>query len=457
LSALLTPETLADARARKPAFDREGLGIGIVHIGLGGFHRAHQAAFTEDAVILGGGDWGIAGVALQRPDAPDRLAAQGGLYTLEVLSETPSYRIMGILKRALFAGRDGETVLDLIAAPATHVVSMTVTEKGYALDSAGALDLAHPDVAHDLAHPAAPRSMVGWLAAGLSRRMRDGAGPVTVLSCDNLSRNGDKLGRAVATFAEATDPALARWIAGAARFPNAMVDSITPAASPMAADRVSAAIGLRDEASVQREPFAQWVIEDAFAGPRPAWEAAGVEIVSEVAPYERLKLHVLNACHSAMAYLGLPRGFTYVREAVADAEIAGFLEALVAEEIGPALAPLPVAAYWTQVRARFANTAIDFPLAQVAEDGSAKLGQRIFPLLVDNVRTGRPHRRLGAVVRAWLAFAAAGEVKDAKAARLRTWRADGARLEAALADTELFPAPFRAEPAVRAAVEGARG
>jgi fructuronate reductase len=238
-----------------------------------------------------------------------------------------------------------------------------------------------------------------------------------VLSCDNLSRNGDKLGRAVRTFAEATDPALARWLGDAARFPNAMVDSITPAASPAAAARVSAAIGLVDQASVQREPFAQWVIEDAFAGPRPAWEAAGVEIVADVAPYERLKLHVLNACHSAMAYLGLPRGFTYVRQAMADPEIARFLEALV------------------------------------AEDGSVKLGQRLFPLLIDNVRQGRPHGRLAAVVRAWLAFAAAGEVKDAKAERLRAWRAGGAQIPAALADEELFPIAFRAEPAVRASLE----
>lgn len=451
--------TLADAApgVGRPAIDVAGLKTGIVHLGVGAFHRGHQAVFTEDAITAAGGDWGVAGVSLRHPDVPDALAAQNGLYTVEVLDAAPRRRIVGVIRRALCAPREPEAVLAALAAPGTHVVTLTVTEKGYGLDARGALDLAHPDIAHDLRGPAVPRSAVGWLVRGLAGRRRAGAGPLSVISCDNLMGNGRKLEAAVLALTERTDPQTAAWIRAHAAFPQTMVDCITPATTPAVRERIEAAIGLSDAACVSREAFAQWVIEDRFAGPRPAWERAGAEIVADVVPYERLKLHVLNACHSALAYMGPPRGWSYVRQAITDPELARFADGLMAEEVAPALPGLPVADYWRRTRARLANPAIDHRLSQIAEDGSSKLAQRVFPLIVANARAGRPAGRLCAIVRAWLGAAGLGEAADPQGPRLAAWIDAGADLAAALDDPVLFPDPFRAEPAVRAAMLAGAG
>jgi fructuronate reductase len=213
-------------------------------------------------------------------------------------------------------------------------------------------------------------------------------------------------------------------------------------------------LGLIDEACVSRESFAQWVIEDRFAGPRPAWERAGVELVIDVEAYERLKLHVLNACHSALAYLGLRRGYELVRQAIGDPELSRLVETMVTEEIAPALPELPVSDYWRKIRVRFANPMIDHPLAQIGEDGSTKMPQRVFPLLVINAQAGRPAGRLASIVRAWLDLASDGAVKDPQAARLTKWRDAGRDMAAALDDAMLFPPPFRSNPSVRAALLG---
>lgn len=437
---------------RRPAIDVAGLRCGIVHLGVGAFHRAHQAVFTEDAIAQAGGDWGIVGVSLRRPDVPDALAPQDGLYAVETLAAERGYRIVGALRRTLGAPRSPAEVLAALAAPTTHVVTLTVTEKGYGLDARGALDAADPDIARDLAEPAAPRTAIGWLALALAERRRTGAGPVTLISCDNLMGNGGKLAAAVTAFADRAYPGLLAWIAANAAFPATMADCIVPATSLEARARIEAAIGLSDAACVSREAFAQWVIEDRFAGPRPAWERAGAEIVADVHAFERLKLHVLNAVHSAFAYLGPPRGWLYVRQAVADPELARFADGLIAEEVAPALADLPVADYWRATRARFANPAIDHRLDQIAQDGSAKLAQRVFPLIVANARAGRPTARMAAIVRAWMGAAGLGEAADPKAARLAAWIDAGADLAAALDDPALFPDAFRTDPAVRAAM-----
>lgn len=441
----------ASFTVRQPSYDFGRLRPGIVHLGIGAFHRAHQAVFTEDAILAEGGDWGIVGVALRHPNVPDALGPQDGLYTVEILSAPPRYRVVGVVRRALAAKREPEQVLSALAARETHVISVTVTEKGYCLDAHGVLDLMHPDIAHDLSGPDWPRSAVGWLVRGLGERRRHGSGPVTVISCDNLLGNGRKLAAAVQLFANRTDGALARWIEQNATFPRTVVDCIVPATTDATRARIMSALGLTDEACVSREPFAQWVIEDRFAGPRPSWEAVGVELVADVEIHERLKLHVLNAYHSALAYLGLRRGHRLVREAIGDPVLARFVETMVAEEIAPALPDLPVIDYWRKVRLRFANPSIDHRLAQIAEDGSTKLAQRIFPLLIANARAGRPTRRLAAIVRAWLALAAAGSVTDPMGARLAKSTA-GADPVAALDDAMLFPDPFRTEPALRASL-----
>jgi fructuronate reductase len=392
------------ANARLPAYDATQLGVGVAHLGVGAFHRAHQAVFTEDAIEAVGGDWGIVGVSLRRPDAAAALNPQDGLYTLEIRAAQPTRRIVGAVRRVITGPREPDVALAALADPAVHVITLTVTEPGYALGPDGALDFAHPDIVHDLAAPRRPRSAVGWLVAALARRREAGAGPVTVLSCDNLRDNGRRLEAAVLALAVRRDPGLAAWIAGEAAFPRSMVDAITPASDVALAERVRDAIGLEDHAPVQREPFTQWVIEDRFAGPRPAWEGAGARLVADVAPFEALKLHVLNAAHSALAVLGPPRGHTLVREAIADPTLAAFLDVMIAEEVAPALAPAlspaDVATYWRATRERFAQPAMDHRLDQIARDSDAKLRERIHPLIIAGDRAGSPTHRLGAVVKA---------------------------------------------------------
>ena len=422
------------AAVARPAYDVAALQCGIVHLGLGAFHRAHQAAYTDAAIAEAGGAWGIVGVSMRKADVAEALEPQDGLYTVETLDSAPSYRVVGAVRRALTLPLAPERVLAALAAPATRIVTLTVTEKGYCLDRDGVLDFAHPDIVHDLRTPDAPRSAVGVLAAGLARRVAAGAPPATVISCDNLADNGARLAAATFAFAARAHPTLAPQLGSAAAFPQTMVDSIVPAADAAHRARVEQALGMTDAGSVQREAFGQWVIEDRFAGPRPAWEQVGVEIVADVGPHRRLKLHVLNASHSALAYLGLLRGHALVRDAVADPQLAGFLDGLIAEEIAPALPDLAVRDYWAAVRRRFANPAVDHRLDQIAQDGAEKLAQRIFPLMVANQRAGHPVARMGRIVRAWLDWSA---------------RQGGPR---ELDDPAVFPAEIRNQPALRAAI-----
>ncbi len=240
------------------------------------------------------------------------------------------------------------------------------------------------------------------------------------------------------------------WLKTNTAFPLTLVDCIVPAASDAHRARVAAAIGMEDAASVQREPFAQWVIQNRFAGPLPAWGDVGAEIVEDVDAWQRIKLHVLNTAHSALACLGLPRGYFFVRQAIADPDLRGFLDAMMAEEIAPALAPLNVAAYWKTVVARFENPMIDHRLTQIAEDGSLKLPQRLFPMLVENARNGKAIARMAAVVRAWLMLMAGAPSRDPANAWFADWAKTGGDIATALDNPALFPAPFREDGRLRA-------
>lgn len=438
---------------RRPGFDPTALGIGIVHLGVGAFHRAHQAVYTEDALAHGRGQWGILGISLRRPDAAQRLLPQNCLYTIECLGEGAEYRVMGVLRHVVTAPEQPQAVSEAIAASYVHIVTLTVTEKGYALNTEGALDANHPDISADLHGATTPKSTLGWLMRGLVKRWHTGGRPLTILSCDNVSKNGSKLRSALLQFAGKIDRDIARWIEAELRFPNTVVDCMVPATDAAAVSRVTAALGLVDAASVQREDFSQWVIENSFAGPRPSWEAAGVQIVDNVVDHEKLKLHVLNATHSALAYVTPPGGHRYVREAIADTGLSTFLDEMVTREIQPAFPSLRVVDYWSQTKRRFANPSIQHALSQIAEDGSAKLAQRIFPVLIANARAGRPTRCLATVVRAWLEHARHA-VKDPKSEQLDRWSKSGGEFAAALDDPALFPEPFRAESLVRSAVIG---
>jgi fructuronate reductase len=437
---------------RRPSFDPATVKCGIVHLGIGAFHRAHQAVFTEDAMAANGGDWGILGASLQRPDVPDALAHQDGLYCVETLGSQARYRVVGVIHQALFAPRDRDRLLPALAAPTTHAVTLTLSEKGYCLDASGALDFSHPDIAADLTSPREPCSAVGWLALALAERKARGAGPLTILSCDNLGSNGEKLANAVEAFCGRAHPGLTSFIAGNTTFPLTLVDCIVPASDASHRSRVEQALGMQDLASVQREEFAQWVIQDRFAGPLPAWGKAGAEIVADIAAYQQLKLHVLNTAHTALAYLGLPRGHGFVRQAIADPQLHAFLDEMMVREIAPALAPLDVTSYWRVVRKRFENPMIDHRLTQIAEDGSFKLPQRLFPLLEANTRTGQAIGRMAEVVRAWLDLMATRPSRDPANAWLADWARAGADKANALDNPALFPDIFRTNARLRAAI-----
>ena len=387
-----------------PAYDRRALDIGIVHFGPGAFHRAHQA-FYVDKLAASDKRWGICGVALRGTSVPEALSAQGGLYTIAELSERPSYRVVGALREAIAARTYPQAVLARLVAPATRVVTMTVTENGYCLTPGGDLDTGREEIAHDLKNPNAPVSLIGWLTLALRHRQRAGAAPFTMISCDNLSGNGARLRRAVLQFARERDPDLARWIAGEAQFPGTMVDSITPASDEALKARVALNIGAIDMAPVQREPFVQWVMQDGASG--PDWASVGVTLTADVAGYEQAKLRILNGAHSTLAYLGLLRGRQSTRDAMQDAVLARFVRVLASEDIAPSLAPpagFDVAAYIESVLSRIANPAITHHLGQIAWDGSQKLPYRIVPAIESALAAGRSIARLAVPLAAWMRF-----------------------------------------------------
>jgi fructuronate reductase len=398
---------LLGAGVARPPYDRTSVGVGVVHFGPGAFHRAHQAdAF--DQVLAEDARWGVAGVGISSSSVADALRPQDGLYVLATRDWQTEYRVIGAV-RELLTRADERRIIDLVAAPTTGLITTTVTEKGYTLDTQGRLDRTHPAVRADLAGQRSPTSLVGWLVAGLAERRRRGGGPVTIASCDNLAENGRKLGAAVMDFAAESDSETARWIAEQVRFPCSMVDSITPATDEALRERVTAAGGLYDAWPIQRERFTQWVIEDDFAAERPPLEIAGVRFTADVGAFEAAKLRLLNGAHSTLAYLGLLLGHDTVAQAMRDDRLATFVERMMREDVAPSLvAPrgLPLDAYITAILERFANPSIEHRLAQIAWDGSQKLPYRLLDTVRDAIAQGRGTRRLAGPIAAWLRFIA---------------------------------------------------
>ncbi|HEY5008080.1 MAG TPA: mannitol dehydrogenase family protein [Caulobacteraceae bacterium] len=407
----LSDKSLAQARngAWATAYDRATVTVGVVHLGPGAFHRAHQAP-VFDRLLASDPRWGICGVSLRSAAVRQALAPQDGLYTLVELDAAVRARIVGAVKELITARETPGLALERLASPQTRLVTLTVTEKGYCLTPAGDLDLAHPDVAFDLRRPAAPRSAVGWLVEGLRLRRAAGAAAPSVVSCDNLTDNGGKLSRgAIALAAAQGDADLSAWLQDQAPFPNTMVDAITPATDEPLRARVRDLIGLDDAWPVQRERFSQWVIEDRLGSGAPDLASAGVTLVAQVRPFELAKLRLLNGAHSSLAYIGLLAGLQTVAEAMADPALAGFAERLMRIDIAPSLPRTPgldLDAYVTAILGRFRNPAIRHQLAQIAWDGSQKLPVRLLATLVEALAAGRPIERLSAPVAAWMLFAA---------------------------------------------------
>jgi fructuronate reductase len=391
-----------------PRYDLQDVPIGIVHLGIGAFHRAHQATYTDDAIAAAGGAWGICGVSLRSPGIRDRLVPQDCLYTVvEKAAAGTTYRIVGSVREVLFRGDGLESIVARIAAPGTRIVSLTITEKGYCHDpSSGVLNAVHPDIAHDLIAPEDPISAIGLLALALDRRRAQGAGPLTVLCCDNLPHNGRLVENMMKAYARERGAGLAAWIAANVSFPSTMVDRIVPATTESDLAEVDRALGLLDAAPVVCEPFRQWVIAGEFVAGRPAWERAGAQFVADVAPFEAMKLRLLNGSHSLLAYLGYLAGYETIWQVAAQPDFAAVMRALM-EEATPTLrlpADVDLAAYKAALVERFGNPALPHRTQQIAMDGSQKLPQRLLDTVRANLAAGRPIDCAALAVAGWMRY-----------------------------------------------------
>ncbi|OZC86153.1 mannitol dehydrogenase [Rhodococcus sp. 06-418-1B] len=381
---------------------------GIVHLGLGAFHRAHQAAFTHEAALLtGDSSWGITGVTQRSATVAEQLRPQDGLFTL--VEKGPGIdraSVVGSITEVISAVDDADAVVDAIADPRVRIVSLTVTEKGYRLDPAtGRLRVDDPEIVADLTGRS-PGTVVGQLVAGLALRVKLDA-PVTVLSCDNLPHNGVLLAGIVRDYVAQRDDATAlqSWIDSAASFPNSMVDRIVPATTDEDRRRLEDETGLRDDAVVVCEPFRQWVIEDHFAAERPAWDLVGVQFVTDVEPWETMKLRVLNASHSLLAYLGVRSGHSTIADAVADPVLKSLAHRMIVSDVAPTLHPdMNSDAYANEVLTRFANPTLPHTTRQVAMDGSQKLGPRLLGTVRDAQGRGSSTTWLAVAVASWVAY-----------------------------------------------------
>lgn len=410
--------SLLSENVRTPLYSRDKLETKIVHLGVGNFHRAHQALFTETANNAASvatenqgqykSDWGICGVSLRRPDMRNKLAPQDNLYTVEVRNnDEHTQQVVGAIKEMLVASEDKNAVINKLANASIQIITLTVTEKAYYLNADGNLNLDHEDIQRDLVNPEDPSTVIGYLAAGLRQRRLNNSGPVTVICCDNLSNNGRKLEAAVLTFLSRCDPESRDWLAANTSFPDTMVDRIVPSTTEEDITSMANAIGQEDLAPIATEPFCQWVIEKNFVTDIPDWQGAGALLVDEVAPFENIKLRMLNGSHSTLAYLGCLAGFETVAEAMADEDFYQLLERLMRDEVQSTLdvpEGFDINGYRQQLLDRFSNTAIQHQLRQIAMDGSQKLPQRLLPPLRERISNGQDTQCLTLAIAAWIRF-----------------------------------------------------
>lgn len=450
-------------RVATPNYDRDRVAIGIIHFGPGAFFRAHQAVYTDDALAKSGGDWGICAVSLNSAGVRDKLAPQDGLYTLAIRDKAPFSRVIGSVKKVLFAGDDADEIMRLLCSAPVRFVTLTITEKGYALDGTGQLDEANPMVSADVANPAQPVSAMGYIVRASKLRREAGLEPLCVISCDNLPNNGDKLRRACAQLAEIMEPdgLLSSHIRRAMRFPNTMVDSITPATDASILERTEDELGVHDEGAVQREHFTQWVIEDDLPVDRPDWAGAGATITPNVRAYEHVKLRILNGAHSSLTYLGLLLGHESVSQAASDPVLRKFVDEMIREETIPTIkAPqgLDLINYWTATLARFDNPHIVHRLEQISHDGSQKIPVRVLPIISHH---GLSARRKIRVVAAWIFWTYKRRLADMPPVDLALYRIENlpdpdqdpvTYARGMLALPQIFPANFSAEREIGSAI-----
>ncbi|MCX2803077.1 mannitol dehydrogenase family protein [Microbulbifer thermotolerans] len=418
-----------------PKYDRKLVKTGIVHVGVGGFHRSHQAFYTDEYMgHTGDLRWGICGVGLREADRKmkDILENQDYLYTLMVKHSDGRIenRVIGSLTNFLLGCDNPQVVIDKMAADETKIVSLTITEAGYNYNPAtGEFNFDNPDVKHDLAHPEAPRLVFGYLVAALKQRKEAGKVPFTIQSCDNIQHNGDVTRKILVAYARELDADLALWIEREVSFPNAMVDRITPVTTPSDIEYLRSEIGLEDKWPVTCEKFLQWVIEDRFSQGRPDWDKVGAQFVPDVTPYETMKIRLLNAGHTVLGMLGSLHGYKTIDECVRDPVFAEFLTKFMDEEVTPVLPPLEgidLSAYKSTLLERFGNPNIKDALSRICLDSSSKVATFLVPTVVENLKRKGEFRLSALTIAAWCYYSAmhadqagnALEVNDAMADEL---------------------------------------
>ncbi len=460
---------LSRATCKMLGYDPDRLETGIVHLGIGAFHRAHMADYTDEVLRKGDLRWGILGASLRSPDTRDALRPQDYLYTVAESDEAGERcRVIAAVKGILVAPEDPRSLVAAMAQPSVKIVSLTVTEKGYCHDPAtGELNEAHPDIARDLANMAAPVSAPGFIVAALRERWQQGLPPFTVLCCDNLPWNGQTVRKVVVRLAERVDPALGKHVAAEVAFPSTMVDRIVPATTDADRERVAKATGLDDTWPVVTEVYNNWVVEDRFPQGRPAWSAT---FVTDIAPFELMKLRLLNGSHSSMSYLGYLAGRETIADCMADPDLAHFVAHLMNDEVTSTLKVPPgadIAAYKAALLRRFRNPGLRHRTWQIAMDGSQKLPQRLLGTIRDRIVAGQSIDGLALGVAAWMRYVtgtdeqgAAIDVRDPLRDELRA-RADAAgrdapRLAASLLAVEqVFGRDLPANPHFTMAVTAA--
>jgi mannitol 2-dehydrogenase len=412
----LNARTLAylSGRLPVPEYDRDLVTPGVVHFGVGGFHRAHQAMYHDRLMNQGTAlDWGICGVGVMAADRrmQQALDAQDGLYTLILKHGDGTYepRVIGSIVEYLFAPDDPEAVIEKMAAPSTRIVSLTITEGGYNIsDVTGEFDLTNPDVIADLEPSAIPRTTFGLITEALRRRRQLGLAPFTVMSCDNLQGNGHLSRKVFTTFARLRDPELGDWVERETRFPTSMVDRITPVTTDADRAEVRERFGIDDLWPVVCEPYTQWVLEDTFTAGRPAYEKVGVQVVDQVEPYELMKLRLLNGSHQALCYFGYLAGYRLVHEAAQDPLFRAFLLGYMDEEATPTLPPVPgvdLEGYKHTLIERFSNPQVRDTIARLCAQSSDRIPKWLLPVIREQLTVGGEIRRSAAVVASWARYA----------------------------------------------------
>mgnify|MGYP002402004297 CR=1 FL=1 len=403
----LNPDLLPYLPVPHPTYDRTTIKPGIVHLGIGAFHRAHQAAYTEAVLNREGGDWGIIGCSLRSDAVQRQLAPQDGLYTLVERGSNARPQIIGAVQQVLVGAENTSAIVAAMALPTVKIYSLTITEKGYCHHPAtGTLNFKHPDIQADINNPLNPKSAPGVIVAGLRARLRHQLPPVSVVSCDNLPNNGEVTRAVVVALAEILDPELAEWIKAEVSFPGTMVDRIVPATTAEDIAWLESHYDYRDEGLVVAEPFSQWVIEDNFCNDRPAWEHAGALLVEDVAQYEMMKLRLLNGSHSLMAYSGYLAGYTTIYQVIQDPQFQELVSRFMAKAATTFDAPknFDLATYQQQLLQRFANPGLQHKTWQIAMDGSQKIPQRWLNSLRALIARGEDTRLFAFALATWMRF-----------------------------------------------------